>query len=311
MPWFLSARTIAGSMLTRIVTAAVLIPLVVLLVLSAPIPVLAIVAGVAALMAVHEFLKMTEAYGVQPFYGPTYIFVILFFVFLAIDPGQGKPLLSATALLYTLGFSAAIAPFFFLMVAMKRTDMATAYPAAAASVFAFVYAAMPVGLAVSLRQFWAGAFLLLYMLLTVWAGDIFAYFTGKAIGRHKMSPHISPNKTWEGAVGSMAGSLLVGGIFFSHALEVSQFFLRHRLIEPRDGMLGLDHPDWITIVGLTVAVNVAAQFGDLVESLIKRGAGIKDSGAILPGHGGMLDRIDAMLFAAPVVWYYAVLRTLQ
>jgi phosphatidate cytidylyltransferase len=76
-------------------------------------------------------------------------------------------------------------------------------------------------------------------------------------------------------------------------------------------MFGLEKPALWPIVGLTVALNVAAQLGDLVESLIKRGAGVKDSGAILPGHGGMLDRIDALLFAAPVLWYYAAWRVMQ
>ena len=78
-----------------------------------------------------------------------------------------------------------------------------------------------------------------------------------------------------------------------------------------DGMYGLEIPALWPIVLLTTALNIAAQLGDLVESLIKRGAGVKDSGSILPGHGGMLDRIDALLFAAPVLWYYAAWRVLQ
>ena len=300
-------------MLTRILTALVLIPLVVLLVLSAPLPVLAIVASIAALLATREFLKITESYGVHPFYLPTYLFIAIFFAFLALDPGAGKPFWAATALIYTLGLAAAMAPFVFLVFGMKRAAnaIATAYPAAAASVFAFVYVALPIGLAVSLRQFYSGAFLLLYLLLTVWSGDIFAYFIGKSMGRHKMTRHISPNKTWEGTVGSMAGSLLVGGGFYLHGLEISQFFLRHHLIEPRDGIFDLHPPNLLTVLALTAVVNIAAQLGDLVESLVKRGAGVKDSGAILPGHGGMLDRVDAMLFAAPVVWYYAVLHAIQ
>jgi phosphatidate cytidylyltransferase len=87
--------------------------------------------------------------------------------------------------------------------------------------------------------------------------------------------------------------------------------LRAGLIQRRDGLFGLEQPALGPILLLTVALNVAAQLGDLVESLIKRGAGVKDSGAILPGHGGMLDRIDALLFAAPVLWYYAAWRVMQ
>ena len=120
-----------------------------------------------------------------------------------------------------------------------------------------------------------------------------------------MSPRISPKKTWEGAAASLAASLLVGVLLFSHALQISSFLLRVGLIERRDGLFGLEKPEMWPIVLLTVALNIAAQLGDLVESLIKRGAGVKDSGTILPGHGGMLDRIDALLFAAPVLWFYA------
>jgi CDP-diglyceride synthetase len=83
------------------------------------------------------------------------------------------------------------------------------------------------------------------------------------------------------------------------------------LIERRDGLFGLEKPVLWPIILLTVAINMAAQLGDLVESLIKRGANVKDSGTILPGHGGMLDRIDALLFAAPLLWYYAAWRVMQ
>ncbi len=183
--------------------------------------------------------------------------------------------------------------------------MSGAYPAAAASAFAFAYIALPMAMLVQLRQQWAGAFWLLYLLLVVWAGDIFAYFVGRSLGRHLMAPRISPKKTWEGAAASLAASLAVGILLFSHGLQISSFLLRVGLIERRDGLFGLEKPNLWPVILLTVAVNVAAQLGDLVESLIKRGAGVKDSGTILPGHGGMLDRIDALLFAVPVVWLYA------
>jgi phosphatidate cytidylyltransferase len=162
-----------------------------------------------------------------------------------------------------------------------------------------------------LRQQWAGAFWILYLLLVVWAGDIFAYFVGRSLGRHLMAPRISPKKTWEGAAASLAASLLVGNLLFNHALQISSFFLRLGLIQRRDGLFGLEKPEAWPVILLTIALNIAAQLGDLVESLIKRGAGVKDSGTILPGHGGMLDRIDALLFAAPVLWIYAAWRVMQ
>jgi phosphatidate cytidylyltransferase len=126
-----------------------------------------------------------------------------------------------------------------------------------------------------------------------------------------MSPRISPKKTWEGAGASVLASVAVGWLLFHYALPLSSALLRAGLIERRDGLFGLEQPAMGPVIVLTIILNVAAQLGDLVESLIKRGAGVKDSGALLPGHGGMLDRIDALLFAAPVLWYYAAWRVMQ
>ena len=298
-------------MLKRIATAVVLIPIVLVLALRAPVSVLAIVVGIVALLTIHEFLKLTEAYGVRPLRLLTYIFCAIFFLLLALDFGNDKPLLSTAIFVYALGFSAAIAPFIFLTRAMKNVELNTGYPAAAASVFAFTYIALPLGMLVQLRQQWAGAFYLLYLLLVVWAGDIFAYFVGKSVGRHLMAPRISPKKTWEGATASLIASIAVGWAMFHYAQPLSSALLRAGLIQRRDGLFGLEQPAMAPVIVLTIVLNVAAQLGDLVESLIKRGAGVKDSGAILPGHGGMLDRIDALLFAAPVLWYYAAWRVMQ
>ena len=298
-------------MLKRIATAVVLIPIVLVLILRAPIPVLAVVAGIVALLTIHEFLKLTEAYGVQPLTWPTYLFTGLLFLILAVSTGGETPLLSTGKFLVAMGFTAAIAPFIFLTRAMRDEPLRAGYPSAAASVFAFTYIALPMAMLVQLRQQWAGAFYLLFLLLVVWAGDIFAYFVGKSMGRHLMASRISPKKTWEGAAASVIASVGVGWLLFHYALPLSSALLRAGLIARRDGLFGLEQPAMAPVIVLTIVLNVAAQLGDLVESLIKRGAGVKDSGAILPGHGGMLDRIDALLFAAPVLWYYAAWRVMQ
>jgi phosphatidate cytidylyltransferase len=298
-------------LLKRILTAVVLIPIVLALVLRAPIPVLAMVAALVALLTVQELLKLSEAYGIRPLRWPAYVFVGVFFLFLAINPGNDKPLLSTAIFIYSTGFAAAAAPFFFLALAMRRPDLSTAFPAALVSTFAFVYVALPMGMLVQLREQWSGAFLLLYVLLLVWAGDIFAYFVGRSLGRHLMSPRISPKKTWEGALASLVASLAVGTLLYNYALPISTALLNVHLIERRDGLFALQKPPLWPVLLLSAAINIAAQLGDLVESLIKRGAGVKDSGTILPGHGGMLDRIDALLFAAPVLWYYAAWRVMQ
>jgi phosphatidate cytidylyltransferase len=298
-------------MIKRIATAVVLIPLVLLLVLKAPLYLLSIVAAVVALLAIAEFLKLATHYAVQPLAPATYAFVILFFVFVIVASANRTPLVETTAMLYGIALAAALAPFVFLTVAMQRADLKTDYPAAAASTFAFAYIAIPMALLVAIRQQPAGAIWTIYTLLAVWAGDIFAYFVGKSLGRLRMAPEISPKKTWEGAAASILASVIIGALWFQHAPAISSALLRSGLIDRRDGMFGLEQPHLWPIILLSAVVNIAAQLGDLVESLIKRGAGVKDSGTILPGHGGMLDRIDAMLFAVPVVWAYGAWRLMQ
>jgi phosphatidate cytidylyltransferase len=126
-----------------------------------------------------------------------------------------------------------------------------------------------------------GPRLVLFLLALLWVGDSLAYFTGRAVGRHKMAPQLSPGKTWEGAVANLLGSVLVA---FAAARWIA---------------LPLVH-----LCGMAALANLAGQLGDLTESAYKRAAGAKDSGSLLPGHGGMLDRVDSLIFAAPVVWYY-------
>ncbi len=268
-------------------------------------------AGGVALQAIAEFLKLATHYAIEPLGLATHVFVAIFFVFVIVASTNRTPLVEATAMLYGIAFAAAFAPFTFLTLAMRRADLRAGYPAAAASVFAFVYIAIPMALLVAIRQQPAGAIWTIYMLLVVWAGDIFAYFVGKSLGRHRMSPEISPKKTWEGAAASIVAGMIVGALWFQHAPGISSAFLRMGLIDRRDGMFGLEQPQLWPIILLSALVNIAAQLGDLVESLIKRGAGVKDSGTILPGHGGMLDRIDAMLFAVPVVWACGAWRLMQ
>ncbi len=124
-----------------------------------------------------------------------------------------------------------------------------------------------------------GPALVLFLLVLIWVADSAAYFAGRAWGRHKLSPRVSPGKTWEGAAGALAGSLLAGLALWRLGLSQAA----------APGVLGL--------CVLTLGVSIG---GDLWESLLKRQAGLKDSGTLLPGHGGVLDRIDSLIAAAPV-----------
>jgi phosphatidate cytidylyltransferase len=296
-------------LLKRVLTAVVLIPIVLLLILRAPVPVLAFVAGVVALLAIHELLKLAEGYNIRLLYKPTYVFVALFFLLIAISPeASSTPALSTSGFAFVAVCFAGFAPFIFLAVAMRREELSSAFPAAMLAAFAFAYIGLPMASLVQLREQWQGSFFLLYLLLLVWAGDIFAYFIGKSLGTHRMSPRVSPKKTWEGAVASVVASVAVGMLMTHYAVPISRALLHARLIEQRDGVF--TEPALFPIIVLSIVINLAAQLGDLVESVIKRGAGAKDSGAILPGHGGMFDRIDALLFAAPVLWAYMAWRVL-
>jgi len=306
-------------MLTRIATAVVLIPLVLLLVLKGPAWLLVIVSAAVAMLALAEFLKLTTHYAVQPLTSLTHIYFALFFLFLIFVTSNRVPLVESTSAIFGIALASALAPFIFLTAAMRRpsrgseptSSLSTGYPAAAASTFAFAYLAIPMALLVEIRRQPAGAIWVIYTLLAVWAGDIFAYFVGKAVGRHLMSPEVSPKKTWEGAIASIIASVVIGTLWFQYSPQISSALLRIGLIDRRDGIFALEQPALAPIIVLSAIVNLAAQLGDLVESLIKRGAGVKDSGSILPGHGGMLDRIDAMLFAVPIVWAFRAWQLMQ
>lgn len=295
-------------LLKRVLTAVVLIPIVLVLVLRAPMPVLAFVSGTVALLAIHELLKLTENFNIRPLYLATHIFVGLFFLLIAISPGL-TPALSTSGFALIAMCAAAISPFVFLAISMRRNELYSSFPAAMAATFAFAYIALPMAFLVQLREQWEGSFFLLYLLLLVWAGDIFAYFIGKSLGTHRMSPRVSPKKTWEGAVASVIASVAVGMLMAHYAAPISRGLLHARLIQQSDGVF--TELPLFPIVLLSIVLNIVAQLGDLVESVIKRGAGAKDSGAILPGHGGMFDRIDALLFAAPVLWAYMTWRVLM
>jgi len=122
---------------------------------------------------------------------------------------------------------------------------------------------------------------LMFGLLVNWVGDTGAFYVGRKFGRHKLAPRVSPGKSWEGAVASAISGVLFGVIYLPLTIKATA--------------LG-------TAAVLALAANIAGQVGDLAESAIKRGAGVKDSGSLLPGHGGLLDRVDSTLFALPVLY---------
>lgn len=294
----------------RVLTAVILIPIVLLLVLRAPVPLLAAMVAVAAVFTLREYLDLTAHYNIQPMRMPLYVFAVISFFALAEQSGQNY-LTTTVQMLFGLAIVTVVASFVFLALAMRREPLATGFPAAAASSFGFVYIVVPLAMLVQLREQGSGAFLILYALIVVWTGDTVAYYTGRAIGRHKLAPRISPGKTWEGTAGSFIGAIVVGTLVFNYSAAISGWLIRIGLLDRSQAYMPPQLPPLWQFAILSAIINVAAQVGDLAESLIKRGAGVKDSGTLLPGHGGMLDRIDALLFAAPVLWYYAAWRVMS
>jgi phosphatidate cytidylyltransferase len=279
--------------LQRILTAAILIPLVVFVVLRGPTWSIALLVTVVTLLALREFFDLAARSGVPGHPRWTTSFVALgmcyyagglarhqlpvwlsrpfVFYFDVIDPTVGP---GAILLVFLLGVA--------LLTLRGDRSAAERFHAMGTSSAALLFVAFPLIFIVVLHNEQSvGAQLLLFLLVLIWVGDTLAYVVGRQFGRHPMAVQLSPGKTWEGAAANLAGSLLVA-LAFAHWTEFRFTFLAPAAV------LG----------------NIAGQIGDLMESAYKRAAGAKDSSALLPGHGGILDRIDSLIFAAPVVWYY-------
>lgn len=278
----------------RVATAAVLIPCVVGLVLWGSTAVVAIGVALVILLALFEFFALGDAIGHRAyrFWTATCALSLVYVQWVAaIMPPEGflsslgwhephswrisgPPNGSDVFFVFLLGVTA-------LTLWAKRPIVET-LPAAGISSSGLILIALPLTYAIRLHGADAnGPKLLMFVLVITWIGDTAAYFVGRAMGKHKLAPVLSPKKTWEGTIASILGALLVAVVFTR----------------------------WLTIplphlLAMAAVGNVAGQAGDLLESAYKRSAGVKDSGSLLPGHGGVLDRIDALILAIPVVWYY-------
>ncbi len=274
----------------RILTATVLIAVVFGLIFFGNQLALIIVSALVALLAAYEYVALTRSGDeVVPAWWMLPAVAVLFLV------TYYRPLEAVLPVLSALGLS------LLTIVAFREArsgHLDRVLPISAAGFFGLIYIAYPLSL---LPLIWAsenGPTLLIFLMLVVWTGDIAALYVGKAWGRHKLAPALSPNKTQEGALASLLGSVAVAGLLAG----VCDLLNQHG-----STILHISQPLWQTLV-LAAIVNIAAQVGDLLESALKRGVGVKDSGAMLPGHGGILDRIDALLVAAPVLWYLLLLK---
>ncbi len=269
----------------RIVTAVILIPLVLVLILWGPLWLQMLAAWVIAELALYEYLNLADSYGLRSPRPLVLLCCTLLFAVAYWMPGFLLPAFGILALIL-------------LGICSLRSPLNRVLGDTAAGFFGLMYVAFPLIVAPLITTQENGTAQLLFLLVVVWAGDIVALYVGRSIGRHAMAPILSPKKTWEGAAGSMLGSILAGlGV-----VACGTHLYRHGI-----ALLLYTQPWWYW-VGMAILLNVAAQIGDLLESAIKRGAGRKDSGSLLPGHGGILDRIDSLLLALPILWYALLFR---
>ena len=303
----------------RVLTAAILIPLVILALFKAPLWLFTLLVLTVAVLAAREYFDIVAATGFKPFRTLGYLFLLCLFVacgaFVANIAGSGAAFLASFSIVAALALLAVLAcPFVFMVAGLRREPLSTTLGDVSTSFLLMPYVGFTLFGLPMLRSYQNGAIFILFILLTVWAGDTAAFYVGRAFGRHKLAPRVSPGKSWEGAIASVVAAVAVAIVLFHylgaiwrglhsiHLVSVSADYIRSLA----NGRPDFPHAPWWAAAGFALCINVAAQLGDLVESALKRGAGMKDTGALLPGHGGVLDRIDALLFAIPTGWLFYV-----
>ena len=260
----------------RVITALWGVPLVVVAIwFDEPLPWFTVLVAICGLLAIYEFYKITGVSRITALTLFGLIWTLLFIIEPHWDYDKTIPILLASAIVISL----------ILRVPAGREKFSLLDWLW--SVAGIIYIGLLLGLLVALRISGGREWLYLVVICT-FGSDTFSYFIGRAIGRHKLAPRISPGKTWEGAVGGLAGSVIVALLFtLSSPVQVPISYGQAILL----GLL----------------ISVSGQIGDLAESKLKRYKGIKESGNFMPGHGGILDRLDSILLAGLAVYLYYVL----
>jgi phosphatidate cytidylyltransferase len=296
----------------RVLTAVVLVPLVLALLFKGPDWLYSGVIGLVAVLAVHEYLGIARhsQENLQLHWYVVLVATGLYFLGHSLHniTAFGQNSFGTRFETWTYDITGIrVLPLLLLALGLFLKDLRSSLPVAAISYLGFVYIAITLGEISLMGHQPNGRILVFVFLLAVWSGDVFAYYVGRSLGRHKLAPAISPGKTWEGAVASTLGAILVSVLLFRYIHGIGNLLVKLDSF-PSNSIMYADAPiyavSWWLAAAFGVCVNIAAQLGDLVESALKRGAGVKDSGTLLPGHGGILDRIDAMLLAAPVLWFF-------
>lgn len=262
-------------MLTRIITAVVGIPVIILIVLLGN-PVLQFTMMGVSLVAAYEFYKAVKS-SFNPMKYIGYVGIIVYYLFLNTK---------------TVHLDASLGVLLVILLAW----MVIKYPKynigdVGITLVGVLYTGLLFSFIVLIMNTQYGDFWIWLIMLSSWGSDTFAYFIGKGFGKHKLAPVLSPNKTVEGSIGGIIGAGVLGCIYTLIYTSFRYESLRHYVV--------------LVVVSVMIAA-IISQFGDLAASAMKRTYGIKDFGSILPGHGGIVDRFDSILFVAPIIYVAVV-----
>lgn len=265
-------------LIPRVLVSVIAIPLILVLVYLGGVFFLALVSGII-ILTLFEFYKLVERKGDSPSYFWGYIYglgILLLFYFKRLD---FYPLISFLVV--------AFASIFELTKKKNNSIRNLGSTIAGALIIGLFYSTL-IGIREKFGEYGSleylkGGYVIITMLAAIWICDSAAYFWGTAFGKHRLYKRISPKKSWEGAI--------FGFIFAMFTFIIGKLIL-------------LDFLNWYDIIYMGLVVGIIGQLGDLVESMFKRDVGVKDSSNILPGHGGILDRFDSLLFVSPFIYFY-------
>lgn len=265
-----------SNLLSRVLTAAVLVPVIVLLIFWKRYEGWWALVFLASAVGAYELIHMS----VPDAKVPDYVVGIL----AALSLGSAISICPHPAAMPLVGAAAVMTLMLYVMFWPR--DMAKAGWRVAGFALCLAYAGFLFPFVALLKRLPHGSAWVMLLCTVTWLGDTGAYFVGRFLGRHKLYPAVSPKKTWEGALGGMAASIAAG--VFARCFYMPEL-------------------SWLDVFFLTIPASMLGQAGDFCESLLKRSFGVKDSGQILPGHGGILDRVDALVFISPYLYFYAVM----
>ncbi|WP_027398299.1 phosphatidate cytidylyltransferase [Anaerovorax odorimutans] len=258
-------------MKTRVLSGLIMLPLLAVVYFGGR--VLLIACFIIGLMGIREFFKAFESINVKPSYWVSNISILMLYAINLFIPNNYQ--------IYMFWFFAVVVMSLLYLFKIEKRELIDTL-VTITGVFYVIFFSFHVTLVEQIPEY---GILVWLVFLTAFGTDIMAYFTGFLLGKHKLCPKISPKKTIEGSVGGIIGSLVLCGLF-GHFF-IPELFLHCMII----GALG----------------GIISQFGDLTASIFKRKIGIKDYGNLIPGHGGILDRFDSVLFTAPLIYYYVML----